>query len=39
MGTVENIKRGEGSFLACIEVCISKREGKQFEKGLNSKVI
>ena len=38
---VEDIKRGESSlasFLACIEESISEREGKQFEKGLNSKV-
>ena len=39
---MEDNKRGESSlasFLACIEESINEREGKQFEEGLDSKII
>ena len=38
---LEDIERGDSSspsFLACVEVCISERESRRFEEGLNTKV-
>ena len=38
---MEDIERGESSltsYLACIDECISKRECKRFEEGLDNKV-
>ena len=38
---LEDIERGNSSsasFLACVEECISERESKRFEEGLNTKV-
>ena len=38
---LEDIKRGDSSstsFLACVEECISERERRGFEEGLNTKV-
>ena len=37
---LEGILRGESSsasFLACVEECISERESRRFEEGLNIK--
>ena len=39
---MKDIKRGESSlasFLVSVEESISEREGKEFEEGLNSKVM
>ena len=38
---LEDIERGDSSsasFLACVEECISERESRRFEEGLNTKV-
>ena len=38
---MEDIEHGDSSsvsFLACVEECISKRESRRFEEGLNAKV-
>ena len=38
---LEDIERGDSSsasFLACVEECISQRESRKFEEGLNTKV-
>ena len=38
---LEDIERGESSsasFLTCVEECISERESRMFEEGLNTKV-
>ena len=38
---LEDIERGDSSsasFLACVEECISERESRRFEEGLNAKV-
>ena len=38
---LEDIERGDSSsasFLACVEECISERESRKFEEGLNTKV-
>ena len=38
---LEDIERGDSpsaSFLACVEECISERESRRFEEGLNMKV-
>ena len=38
---LEDIERGDcssASFLACVEECISERESRRFEEGLNTKV-
>ena len=38
---LEDIERGDSSsasFLVCVEECISKRESRRFEEGLNTKV-
>ena len=38
---LEDIERGDSSstsFLACVEECISERESRRFEDGLNTKV-
>ena len=38
---LEYIERGDSSsasFLACVEECISERESRKFEEGLNTKV-
>ena len=38
---LEDIKHGDSlsaSFMACVEECISERESKEFEEGLNTKV-
>ena len=38
---LEDIERGDSSsasFLACVEECISERESRRFEEGLNRKV-
>ena len=38
---LEDIERGyssSASFLACVEECISERESRRFEEGLNTKV-
>ena len=38
---MEDIERGNSSldsFLACVEECISERESRMFEEGLNTKV-
>ena len=38
---MEDIKHGDSSsasFLACVEECISERENRRFEDGLNTKV-
>ena len=38
---LEDIERGyssSASFLACVEECISERENRRFEEGLNTKV-
>ena len=38
---LEHIERGDSSsasFLACVEECISERESRRFEEGLNTKV-
>ena len=40
-GWLEDIERGDSSsasFLACVEECISERESRRFEEGLNTKV-
>ena len=40
-GWLEDIKHGDSSsasFMACVEECISEREGRKFEEGLNTKV-
>ena len=39
---LENIKHGHSSsalLMACVEECISERESRRFEEGLNTKVI
>ena len=36
---LEDIEKGESSYLACIDECISKREYRKFEEGLDNKVI
>ena len=33
---LEDIERGESSFLACIDECISERECRTFEEGLEN---
>ena len=41
MEWLEDIKLGDSSsasFLACVEECISERESRRFEEGLNTKV-
>ena len=38
---LEDIERGDSSsasFLACVEECISEREGRRLEEGFNTKV-
>ena len=38
---LEDIKHGDSSsasFMACVEECISERESRKFEEGLNTKV-
>ena len=38
---LEDIKHGDSSsasFVACVEECISERESRKFEEGLNTKV-
>ena len=38
---LEDIERGDSSsasLLACVEECISERESRRFEEGLNTKV-
>ena len=37
---LEDIKHGDSStsFMACVEECISERENRKFEEGLNTKV-
>ena len=38
---LEDIERGESSlasYLACVDECISKREWRKFEEGLDNKV-
>ena len=38
---LEDIKHGDSSsasFMACVEECISERESRTFEEGLNTKV-
>ena len=38
---LEDIKHGDcssASFMACVEECISERESRKFEEGLNTKV-
>ena len=38
---MEDIEHGDSSsasFLACVEECISERESRRFEEGLNTKV-
>ena len=39
---LEDIERGDSSsasFLTCVEECISERERRSFEEGLNTKVV
>ena len=35
---LEDIERGESSYLACIDECSSERECRKFEEGLDNKV-
>ena len=38
MKDIERGDRSSASFLACVEECISERESRRFEEGLNTKV-